>query len=167
MLFAEELRALFPHAKVILTKRETEGWLKSMRHLLETGNALKTHRYALEYVTEQLHEFIAITDFINSRAFPDLSDAGLRKGYEEHNARMEREEGVVMLRPRDGWRGLCGVLECDVPVGIPYPRLNSHSSVLRQHVVRSVVKCVVKWYLLPLAICMLAMWYIMATPKLC
>eukprot|EP00116_Pleurobrachia_bachei_P013103 sb/3473365/ len=64
VLFAGEIAVACPGAVVVLTKRgNSEEWVRSMEHLLETGGMIKKYRSILWWISRFSEEFITITDY--------------------------------------------------------------------------------------------------------
>ena len=153
VLFAREISEACPGAAVVLTKRgNSEEWVRSMEHLLETGGMIKKYRSILWWISRFSEEFITITDYINAWAFPNgLDREALRCAYETHNAVMESTSSVVTMNP--SWGELTSILgmEGHDPL-TPYPRLNGKSSVLKRFVCTNILTCLTLWYVLPVTL---------------
>lgn len=149
-LFHRELRKLCPDAAVLLTQRDTNLWVRSMTDLLATGDKLRKYRWLLKYFhSQQLDQFIIISDFIHKKAFGKMTRKELVSSYNTHNASLAADPHVTVMEPKEGWTKLCAMLGLEVPRS-PYPHLNTKAGVLRRHVVKILVKSVLLWFVLPM-----------------
>ena len=131
----EEISAVFPEAKVILTVRDSEdAWLKSWKEHLQLGKEFVT------FYTKPL--FIVVPWMRKARHFVDTSRRAIygsfnpeatalyRVKYRQHNERVQAvipAEKLLVFNVKQGWKPLCEFLGCDVP-SIPFPRVNvAHS----------------------------------------
>ena len=157
-LYHRELRELCPDAAVLLSKRDSDSWVRSMKHLLETGNKVRRYRWILKYfLTEQLDQFFVISDFIHNKAFGTMTRKELVESYDTHNTLLQSDPSVTVMDPRDGWVKLCAMLRVEVP-NTPYPHLNSNAGLLKKHLLMNMLKCTLLWYILPLLCVALALY---------
>ena len=95
--------------------------------------------------SSEVDHFITITDFINAKAFLDLTEQGLQESYLHYNEQVKESiPDLVTLDPAEGWTKLCEMLNVPEP-SVPYPSLNKKGSVLVRYVVKRVV-IAVAWY---------------------
>jgi hypothetical protein len=134
--YYREQMDVYPDAKVVLSVRSAEGWVKSMRdtlypiyfpptpmfHICAARRAIDSNwdRY-LAFMTK-------ITFDQQTGAFigDHATDEGLAAIFERWNDRVKAEvpaERLLVWEPGDGWEPLCEFLEVAVPEG-PVPRVN-------------------------------------------
>ena len=132
-----------------------------MTHLLDTVETVRRNRWFLKYVSSGiLDNFLVITEYMHNRAFPDVTRQGLKDAYHHHkNTVLEFHPRVRVVELGEGWEPLCEVLQTNIP-DIPYPCLNSQASLLKIHIVRHVAWNVLNWYLIPLVVMVLALYFI-------
>ena len=140
ILFVEEFLAMYPEAKVIYSKRDPEGLLKSIKenvvHVLgawdwrfiqmfERGvytGLWSSSKACADAWALGAKEDDKMTD--GKRIYPWNSEK-LKKSYLQHNALVERlvpAERLLFFKPRDGWAPLCEFLGKEVPMGVEYPK---------------------------------------------
>lgn len=132
-LYAKELRELYPDAKVIVTTRDEDQWLKSfkslarllgnpwlglllwpipgMRHLVESYAVMGRGRWRELYFT------------------PGVVKAG-KYVYSRHMEYSRRELGdeVHFFDVKDGWGPLCELLGVEVP-DVAFPHINDAAAI--------------------------------------
>jgi hypothetical protein len=133
--FYRELAEYYPEAKVVLSVRSAEGWVRSMRdtvwpvyhgpsvmhHVCEARRAVDPlwNRYI-----EMMYPILFGED--GPLAHDHESDEGLGASMERWSAQVKADipaERLLLWEPADGWEPLCEFLEVDVPDG-PVPRVN-------------------------------------------
>ena len=120
----KELFALYPDAKVILSKRETDIWWKSMdKTILNVmRNPVNT---ALEPALQA--QMLMAKFLVGERALGGKYDeASVKATYEKHNDEVRRtipKDRLLEFDPSDGWEPLCKFLGVPVP-SEPYPDSN-------------------------------------------
>ena len=118
-------------------------------NLLATGDKLRKYRWFLKYFqSEQLDQFITISDYIHEKAFGKMSRDELVSAYNTHNATLAADPRVTVMEPEDGWNKICAMLELDIPDS-PYPHLNSKAGVLKKHIAKILIKSILLWIVLP------------------
>jgi hypothetical protein len=137
--FYQELMAVYPEAKVILTEREPAKWYESakntiylvrqqaqaapppMAHAADSGQAVNP--------MQMINQLIWDGDFHGR--FDDPSYAmGV---FERHNADVKKNvppERLLVYDIRQGWEPLCQFLDVPVPQGTPFPHLNDTAAFL-------------------------------------
>lgn len=121
----EELMAVYPDAKVILTWRDPESWWRSYeRTILQVLNRSEaTGDLGLAW------RIVAEGEFGGRHADRDACLAR----YEQNVARVREvvpAERLLEMELGEGWERLCGFLEADVP-DAPYPSGNTTSDFRR------------------------------------
>ncbi|KAH7355089.1 NAD dependent epimerase/dehydratase [Rhexocercosporidium sp. MPI-PUGE-AT-0058] len=131
-IFARELIALYPEAKVILTTRSTESWYKSMLstihpfHFDPLATLISPFLPAHKRSIRKLLSYIFLHLFYNN--FPLYG----KRVFEDRNALVKslmvgEEERFLVFEAREGWEPLCKFLGRKVPEG-EYPRLHDTRS---------------------------------------
>lgn len=130
LLFAQELLAAYPYAKVILTERDVDSWLISMRRSLYriiSHRGLRVLRIVDVEFTKKYYMVLLGALRIWTGGGDGVYDfEKLREGYLAHYARMRDivpKERLLEWHARDGWGPLCEFLGRDVPGG-EFPRVN-------------------------------------------
>ncbi|KAH7403071.1 hypothetical protein BKA64DRAFT_440572 [Cadophora sp. MPI-SDFR-AT-0126] len=134
-IFAPELIAAYPTAKLILTTRSPTSWHDSM---LRTIHALQTsplNRFLLLFSSPFLRRISSLMDLTIECYFRSSIEHCGKEVFEEHNEMVRRlaaEKGRDVLEFRlgvDGWEVLCGFLGRGRPVGVvEFPRVNERES---------------------------------------
>ncbi|KAF4899781.1 Non-reducing polyketide synthase PKS12 [Colletotrichum fructicola] len=130
LLFAEDLAAAYPEARIIVSKRDYEPWRASMEKTV-----FKLRRSLVFRLLHPLDPFRAawwpFLRLIMDTAYGGWAEADPgRKPYDEHHARIEAitretpERMLVFSGPKDGWVPLCKFLDVPAPE-TPYPWTNS------------------------------------------
>ncbi|XP_078363472.1 uncharacterized protein LOC144647553 [Oculina patagonica] len=129
----EEISAVFPEAKVILTVRDSEdAWLKSWKeHLQLMAWDLFSITPWLPWKRKRKHFIDTLHRAIYGSDNPEAT-ALYRLKYRQHNERVQAvipAEKLLVFNVKQGWKPLCKFLGCDVP-STPFPRVNvAHSDV--------------------------------------
>ena len=134
--YYRELMDVYPDAKVVLSVRSADGWVKSMRDTVWPvyfGPSPMHHiSEARRAVDENWNRYITfmtkITFDQQTGAFigDHESDDGLAAIMERWNDRVKADvpaERLLVWEPVDGWEPLCEFLDVAVPDG-PVPRVN-------------------------------------------
>ena len=136
--FAEELIAVYPDAKVILTVRDNaQAWKRSMEKTIVpnaiafTGGGIVNTLLGLILPTTPTAEaFPLIVKYTRIR---DIPWDGIRM-YEDHVSWIRRlvpEDRLLVYNVKDGWSPLCQFLGHSVPKDKAYPHANSEDAYLR------------------------------------
>jgi hypothetical protein len=155
--FYRELADFYPDAKVVLTVRDAEGWVRSMRETIWPvyyGDSLMRHvNAARALVNPDWQRFI---DLMQPILFaPDGAIAGADiAGDTEFAAIMERwnervratiaPHRLLVWEPGDGWDPLCEFLEVQVPDG-PVPRVND-TAAFKEGIVGGALADLADWW---------------------
>lgn len=137
VLFAEELLAAYPEAKVILTERDVDSWVVSMQRSLYRILAHRGLR-VLSVIdvdfTKKYHPVLMRSLHIWTGG-EVWNMEKLREGYMKHYERMRAivpKERLLEWHARDGWEPLCSFLGKPVPVG-EFPRVNQDTWAAEMH----------------------------------
>lgn len=121
--FWREMAAAYPDAKVVLSSRTPESWVKSfsdtiLKVLLDRANWPP-------HMTDWLN---MVTRVVIDRSLGGVTDpAGLIEVFKAHEATVEAAipaDRLLVHSAKDGWEPLCAHLGVPVP-STPYPRTNS------------------------------------------
>ncbi|MCL4860757.1 MAG: hypothetical protein KJZ93_15180 [Caldilineaceae bacterium] len=134
--FYQELMAVYPEAKVLLTVREPEVWYESTRNTiyrLPRSPVMRTLRF---FVPHLRHFFRMNDQFIWQGAFSgnfeDRQQAiATFQAHIEAVKQAVPAERLLVYDVRDGWEPLCAFLNVPAPQGKPFPRLNDTATVRR------------------------------------
>jgi hypothetical protein len=120
----EEIAECFPEAKVVLTIRDEDAWLKSVReHMSFFSPWLKILIYLSNYKLARLLPLIRVAMFGTNN--PNASFLHLKR-YRSHNDRVRQvipAERLLVFDVKQGWKPLCDFLGHEVP-DEPFPRKN-------------------------------------------
>ncbi|KAE8378005.1 hypothetical protein BDV26DRAFT_292607 [Aspergillus bertholletiae] len=132
--------AAYPDAKVILTTRPREAWLKSMQTFLLQILSWKSwpllcffdHEFAAPY-----YRFLNRTMSILSKGLVPYSPSAhpeILQSFDYHNDYVRRtvpKERLLEFHPSDGWGPLCEFLDLPIPKG-DFPYLNTAQDAMKQ-----------------------------------
>ena len=165
--YHEELRALCPDAKLILTERDAEKWVTSATDRIGMLRKVEKNFWIMKLLLfdpQVPSDFIYCATDRAKRAQAqspgnDLRE-GLLKSFNSHNALMKSLPNVIVTNSKNGWKDLCAGLTVDAP-DVPYPFANASGSLPKQHISRNIAKGVLFWYILPLCGIIFAYCYVM------
>ena len=132
-LVAEDLIKAYPKAKVILTCRDVDKWIYSMKQSVDSAVTWKSFDYIAPFDTEVMGPWWSYHKFQHRLRKVLIKDQG-----NERNAYINHYETVRKLVPKeqlleyhisDGWDSLCEFLGRDVP-DLPFPHVNSTDQFL-------------------------------------
>jgi hypothetical protein len=154
--FADELRLVYPEAKVILVERDPDTWLESFMEVI--GNELGGPTLTLMAWLDpwQLGPLLKVVRISMQGLFGGLSKehfwANAVRVYREHYAHVKEitpPEQLLEYRLGSGWEPLCEFLGKPVP-NQPFPRLNERGAIrkgtmwyLRRHLMKLAGACCV------------------------
>jgi hypothetical protein len=130
--FYRELKAAYPDAKIVLSVRPAEAWVKSMREtiggMFYGDTMMRDLSSARERIDPAWQEYCELMREMWDRSglLPreGADDAALAQAFERHNAEVQDAfDDVLVWSPADGWEPICELLEVPVPDG-PFPRVN-------------------------------------------
>ncbi|ORY16798.1 hypothetical protein BCR34DRAFT_622251 [Clohesyomyces aquaticus] len=130
-IFAEELIAAYPEAKILLVERDVEAWYESFMNSI--GDALfnpafKYVGYLDPHLIARIHQISwpMGRGFFNAKSKAELTETA-RETYLKHNEFVRRiapPKRFLSYKLGSGWGPLCEFLEVEVPKGVNFPRLN-------------------------------------------
>jgi hypothetical protein len=119
-LLYKELDAAYPGSKFVLTVRDEGEWLSSVeRHFDPVFNKFRAG-WEYDPFSNQVHQALyKRTEF---------DAAVMLARYRRHNTEVreyfrDRPGDLLIMSPSDGWRNLCGFLDCEIPA-VAYPHEN-------------------------------------------
>ncbi|KAE8325388.1 NAD dependent epimerase/dehydratase [Aspergillus sergii] len=140
-----ELLELYPDAKVICTVRDPDAWIKSMDQV--AGLATLWFLRVVLLPLPGMRHFVDYTDVLSGQ-WGRLYGASMphRQVYELHVEWLKQvvpEDRLVFFHVSDGWGPLCEALGVDVPVDVPFPRINDSEAIVqtaKYHIQRGLVR---------------------------
>jgi Sulfotransferase domain len=155
--YYKEILDHYPDAKVVLSVRAPEGWVRSMRDTVWAiyfGDSVMHHlceaRAALDPLWRRFMDLMTVMTWDESVLGPPeatYDDAGLAAGMERWNERVKRDvpaDRLLVWEPRDGWEPLCEFLEVDVP-GEPLPNVND-TAAFKEGIIGGALSVVNAWW---------------------
>lgn len=140
--FYQELLEAYPDAKVLLSVRDPEAWVRSMRETVwDTlhGSSLQAHlSEARCWVDEEWRDYINLMHRLLWRGdgtfanFPHHEPQGLIDGFNRHIEAVRSHvpaDKLLIWQASDGWEPLCEFLEVPVP-DQPFPRVNDSATYI-------------------------------------
>lgn len=127
----------YPNAKIILTERDADAWIKSMNNTIlapfrhpssEIRRAneakLKPEELARLYLTDKV-----VLGGIRTRSAEEITDDRVKALFLEHNARIKaivpKDNLLVMNTKELNWKTLCEFLAISNVPDEPFPHVNS------------------------------------------
>lgn len=129
--------AAYPDAKVVLTIRDREEWLVSMRKSILTILSWRSWA-AIGYFDGFTHRYFKLLNYTTSvlakgvPAYRREADGALRESFDEHIARFRSlvpADNLLEWHASHGWEPLCRFLSLPVPKE-SFPHLNEPSSLV-------------------------------------
>jgi hypothetical protein len=152
-----ELMEFYPETKVILSVRDTEVWVQSMRETVWGvfhGDSVIHHVCEVRAVLDQAwRRFMSLMRRITwepetgALAGDTLTDEGLGEAMERWNDAVKSTvppERLLVWDPREGYEPLCGFLEVEAPAE-PLPRINDTAS-FREGIIGDALKTLNDWW---------------------
>ncbi|ORY95356.1 P-loop containing nucleoside triphosphate hydrolase protein [Syncephalastrum racemosum] len=137
--FVKPLMEKYPDAKVILTERDPDAWLKSVRNTI--GKMVEKQISADTDGTPMSDNQKMVATIVFDGAFGDREgvyqdDEKMKQLYVEHNAWVKENvpaERLLILQTNElNWEALCTFLGKDVP-DEPFPRANTTEDMQAMH----------------------------------
>ncbi|MCJ1476726.1 hypothetical protein MMC13_005394 [Lambiella insularis] len=164
-MFAAELIAAYPDAKVILTTRDVDRWYRSVLETIHAAHQgierkifalFQTKAGAMRDLRNQYFEHLWWNDF------PRFG----KRSFKEHNdlvRRLAPPERFLEYGVKQGWEPLCEFLGKEIPHGVEFPHLNDTESFRKslgvgQMGVRNILQKVIK-ISLPAIVVGAAIWW--------
>lgn len=138
--YYDQLMEHYPEAKVVLTVRSPDGWVKSMREtvwgVFHGDTPLHHLSDARACVDPLWRRYIDLMTRMNwdeetgamaGDTYDDQEFGAIMERWNDSVKEMVPSERLLVWDPKDGWDPLCQFLEVDVP-GDPLPHLNETES---------------------------------------
>jgi hypothetical protein len=137
--YYRELMDFYPEAKVLLSVRSADGWVKSMRETVWAcymGPSLLAHislaRSAVDPLWRRFLELMTALMWAEGGAlhgdtYDDAAFGQLMEDWNEEVKRTVPAERLLVWQPQDGWEPLCEFLDVAVP-DEPLPNVNDSSA---------------------------------------
>ncbi|KAJ6625992.1 P-loop containing nucleoside triphosphate hydrolase protein [Mycena sp. CBHHK59/15] len=158
ILFAEELIAAYPDAKVILTKRDPNSWWRSYQATIEPSLHSKfgvMNAWLEPQTAGKVRDFwrlVFLAMFKTDNVTEEVAKARYVAYYEEVEAMVPKER-LLDYKVGEGWETLCSFLGKDIPA-IGFPKVNDAQG-FHQHMAKRVLpiwrRAAVK-YVLPVVV---------------
>jgi sulfotransferase family protein len=155
--FYRELMDYYPDAKILLSVRDGDAWVRSMRATvwgMFHGDSVIHHVSEARAVVDPLWQrYVALMRRISWQADTGVlagetsTDAGLAAVMTRWNEEVKRTvpaERLLVWDPSEGWDPLCDFLEVDVPAE-ELPRLNDTTS-FREGIIGGAIGVVNEWW---------------------
>jgi hypothetical protein len=155
--YYRELLEHYPDAKVVLTVREPEGWIRSMRETVWAiyfGDSVMHHVCEARAVLDPLwRRFMALMTAMTwdseslGPAETTFDDQTFAASMHRWNDRVKHEvpaDRLLVWEPRDGWEPLCVFLEVEVPAE-PVPNAND-TAAFKEGVTGGALNVLNEWW---------------------
>lgn len=165
-VFAPELIAAYPSARVVLVQRDFEGWLASVDTVFISSVLDPRRKLLYDLIVRpvrKLHFYVGLRSICMGLFGATTAEGARRRArevWEAHYATLRRmvpQERLLDFRPGEElcWERLCAFLGKEVPAGVDFPRVNSREAWVgetAQTEDRIVTGCLIAWawYLLPM-----------------
>jgi hypothetical protein len=129
-MIAEELIKAYPNTKVILTNRDVDKWLHSLRQSVDVGRQWKSFDWIAPFdpVYGPWWKYHKLEHAVR----PLMAPQGERQAYIEYYDRIRSlvpKERLLDYHVSEGWEPLCQFLEKETPEE-PFPRVNNTAQFL-------------------------------------
>ena len=130
--FFEEILDAFPDCKVILSEREEDSWIESLVRQLNAVAAARSEFVSM--LSPTASKMAYVYDSVLNVAYGSCNPKSthvFRKRYRIHNHRVKSivpADKLLMYNVTQGWKPLCGFLECEVPT-VAFPHENIKSEI--------------------------------------
>jgi hypothetical protein len=152
-----QLMDVYPEAKVLLSVREADGWVRSMRDTvwgIFHGDSVMHHVSAARTQVDPLWDrYIRLMSAMNwdertgalaGDTWDDTSFAQIMERWNDQVKHTVPSERLLVWNPRDGWEPLCQFLEVDAPDG-DVPRLND-TNAFKEGIVGGALGALNEWW---------------------
>ena len=153
----KELLEYYPDSKVVLSVREPEGWIKSMRDTVWAiyfGDSVLHHlceaRAVLDPLWQRFMSLMTTMTWADDVLGPPEStydDGTFAASMHRWNERVEREvpaDRLLVWAPGDGWDPLCDFLGVEVP-DEPLPNVND-AAAFKEGVIGGALSVLNQWW---------------------
>jgi Sulfotransferase domain len=128
IMFTEELLEAYPDAKVLITVRDEDSWLRSVMGLFNTLLGWNWG-FIAQYNKPFIQDYVEMIGFVwDIWTGGDHSDeAKLRQTFRDHYALVRSKvpkDKLLVFNPKQGWEPLCKHLGITKVPTEPYPNIN-------------------------------------------
>ncbi|KAJ5216413.1 uncharacterized protein N7498_002820 [Penicillium cinerascens] len=130
-LLAEGLIKAYPEAKVILTTRDVDKWLESMKQSVDSAVRWKSFDWLAPWDPKVIGPWWRYHKFTHALR-PLIAPQGERQAYLNYYARIKElvpANQLLEFHPSDGWEPLCEFLGVQIPPE-PFPHVNNTDQFL-------------------------------------
>ncbi len=155
--FYRELADFYPEAKVVLTVRSPDGWVRSMRETLWSmyyGNSVMRYANSARMVVNpDWQRYIGLMlpmtfegagPMIGAETADDREFGALMERWNDEVRATIPAERLLVWDPADGWDSLCAFLEVPVPAG-PVPRIND-TAAFKEGILGGAIDDLAAWW---------------------
>ena len=151
-----ELMDVYPDAKLLLSVRSPESWVKSMHNTIAAiwfGDSLMRHlaqaRYQIDPAfaawLDVLYEMWAQAEImVDSGGDADAMAAGFER-WNQQVIDTVPSERLLVWDPKDGWEPLCELLELPVP-DTPLPNVNDTENFQKNLIIGPALETINTWW---------------------
>ncbi|CZR59388.1 uncharacterized protein PAC_09280 [Phialocephala subalpina] len=127
-VFADELIAAYPNAKVVLGVRDPDKWMASVENSFFKVLGWPSYRFITTWIDPVLRAERDVLELVLAQwTDGDIYNrAKVREGFLRHNQHVRDivpKDNLLEFEAKDGWEPLCAFLGRPVP-DEPYPRIN-------------------------------------------
>ncbi|KAJ7139141.1 P-loop containing nucleoside triphosphate hydrolase protein [Mycena epipterygia] len=134
-MFATDLVAAYPDAKVILTNRDPDNWWMSFTQSIGAAAGSRKYRLAAFLDSQGLGKVASLARLIMSVILgPTITEEGAKARFVAHYKNVREivpKEHLLEYEVSEGWGPLCAFLGKDVPA-VEFPRTNDRK-MLREN----------------------------------
>ncbi len=155
--YYRELMDVYPDAKVLLSVRDGDAWVRSMRETvwgIFHGDSVIHHTSSARAVLDPIWRrytdlmvrmtWARDTGVLAGETFTDEGLIAVMRRWNDTVIATVPAERLLVWDPRDGWEPLCEFLEVDVPAE-PLPRLNDTQS-FREGIIGGALDTLNEWW---------------------
>jgi hypothetical protein len=152
-----ELIEVYPDAKVLLSVRDADSWVRSMQNTINQvffGDSLMTHlakaRYAIDPPYAAWIDLLTEMNWSEERGVFGTSDdpAAMAEAMERWNQKVidtVPSERLLVWNPKEGWEPLCEFLEMPVPEQ-PLPNVNDTENFQKNLIMGPAIEAINAWW---------------------
>jgi hypothetical protein len=152
-----ELIEVYPDAKVLLSVRDADSWVRSMQNTINQiafGDGLLHHLCWAQYAIDPV--YAAWIDLMLEMMWSERGAMAETNGEPDKMAVKMQEwnqavidtvpaERLLVWHPKDGWEPLCELLEAPVP-DQPVPRVNDTENFQKNLIMGPAIKAINAWW---------------------
>jgi Sulfotransferase domain len=152
-----ELIEVYPDAKVLLSVRDAESWVRSMQNTINQiafGNSLMHHLSWAQYAIDPV--YAAWIDLMLEMMWSERGAmAGTEGDPDKMAVKMEEwnqavidtvpSERLLVWNPKDGWEPLCEFLDAPVPE-FPLPHVNDTENFQKNLIMAPAIQAINAWW---------------------